>query len=221
MKCPHCNQEHPEGTIFCPFTGEIIAPAMKSCPNPTCANHGRQVLPDEYKFCPLCQTPLTEIEDGKEGDCDLIVKVRGASVYKAAQVLMDTIKFESGPPTLEESLRLLYQDESCIGMLEKNRACDIKQRLEAAGAKVTLNSYHYYECDKCGATYREISKPKKCVRCRSHNVTFTKVNKDDVIFCPHCGSWKMNYEDGMYKCAGDFCGMYSTVEEVNEANRKK
>ena len=55
MKCPHCNQEHPEGTKFCPETGEKI---MLSCPNNLCTNHGVFVIPSNYKYCPECGSKL-------------------------------------------------------------------------------------------------------------------------------------------------------------------
>ena len=54
MKCPHCNQEHPEGKKFCPFTGEEIRPSMQSCPNPDCVNYRKNVLPMSYQYCDEC-----------------------------------------------------------------------------------------------------------------------------------------------------------------------
>ena len=58
MKCPHCNQEHPEGTKYCPYTGKEMPESMLSCPNPDCVNYGRSILPNDYKFCPICRTEL-------------------------------------------------------------------------------------------------------------------------------------------------------------------
>ena len=55
MKCPHCNQEHPEGTKFCPETGMRM---MLSCRNSKCVNHRECVIPSNYKFCPECGEPL-------------------------------------------------------------------------------------------------------------------------------------------------------------------
>lgn len=55
MKCPHCNQEHPEGTKFCPETGKKM---MLCCRNRECANFGEYVIPSNYKFCPECGKPL-------------------------------------------------------------------------------------------------------------------------------------------------------------------
>ena len=59
MICPHCNQEHPEGTKFCPMTGErIINEQLISCKNDGCANFGRSVIPIHNRFCPECGSPL-------------------------------------------------------------------------------------------------------------------------------------------------------------------
>lgn len=58
MKCSHCNLEIEEGAKFCPFCGEEI-PQLLSCPNESCENYGRKVLPANYKFCPQCRTTLT------------------------------------------------------------------------------------------------------------------------------------------------------------------
>ena len=55
MKCPHCKQEHPEGTKFCPETGQRM---MLCCPNKGCINHNQFVIPIYYKFCPECGTSL-------------------------------------------------------------------------------------------------------------------------------------------------------------------
>ena len=58
MKCPHCNQEHPEGTRYCPMTGNEILPQLQSCPKSTCANYGKLVIPANYLYCPLCGSAL-------------------------------------------------------------------------------------------------------------------------------------------------------------------
>ena len=70
MKCPHCNQDHPDGTVFCPLTGNRIQ--MQSCQNPQCINYGKFNLPLDSKFCPDCGTPIekrwSNIEDFRQGD---------------------------------------------------------------------------------------------------------------------------------------------------------
>ncbi len=50
IKCPHCNQECPEGSKFCPSCGN---PMQKKCPS--C---GHMVDPNDH-FCPECGTSLT------------------------------------------------------------------------------------------------------------------------------------------------------------------
>lgn len=44
MKCPYCNQEHIEGTKYCPETDKKM-PAPKGCPNKDCLNSGRIDIP--------------------------------------------------------------------------------------------------------------------------------------------------------------------------------
>ena len=57
MKCPHCNQEHPEGTKFCPETGEKM-PLLLSCPNSSCRNYNKYTLPLDSNYCPDCGMKL-------------------------------------------------------------------------------------------------------------------------------------------------------------------
>jgi hypothetical protein len=51
MKCPHCNQEHPDNANFCTNTGQRLEPA-RYCPN--CADR----LPPGESTCPTCGTSL-------------------------------------------------------------------------------------------------------------------------------------------------------------------
>ena len=53
MKCPHCDQEHPEGTSFCPYTGKQILSNI-SCPN--CG----EVYDTQLTACPKCGTPSVQ-----------------------------------------------------------------------------------------------------------------------------------------------------------------
>lgn len=59
MKCPHCNEEHPQGTKYCPETGKRISVLLNSCPNVSCGNYGKDIIPTHYKFCPDCGTLLS------------------------------------------------------------------------------------------------------------------------------------------------------------------
>lgn len=65
MKCPHCNQEHPEGTKFCPETGKQMSKPC-GCPNPNCVNYMKPDLSRTFKFCPECGTKLSCEEKGKD-----------------------------------------------------------------------------------------------------------------------------------------------------------
>ena len=159
------------------------------------------------------------MEDNEDADnYELIISASKSSLPKVARVMQEMIKTKDGSISLEDAYRTLYN--GCImSGLEKDDAFNRKDRLEKAGAIVSLKGFKYYSCDKCGATYREEAKPKRCNRCRTQHVTFTRVMREDVLFCPKCHySWKINYEDGLYRCAE--CGMYSTIAEINEYNNK-
>ena len=60
MKCPHCNQDHPKGTKFCPETGKKMPSSLLSCFNKECVNYKRYVLPVDSKFCPDCGCKLDD-----------------------------------------------------------------------------------------------------------------------------------------------------------------
>jgi Tol biopolymer transport system component len=48
MICPHCRQEHPDGALFCPITGQKIRPASIHCPS--C----NRPISQGIRFCPYC-----------------------------------------------------------------------------------------------------------------------------------------------------------------------
>jgi hypothetical protein len=55
MQCPHCNQEHPEGTQFCPMTGQkILIPEV-------CPECGTPVDPN-WLYCSYCGQALIQAE---------------------------------------------------------------------------------------------------------------------------------------------------------------
>lgn len=58
MKCPHCGQEHPETTKFCPETGAKMEFQFLTCKNPDC--DFRRPLPMSAKFCPNCGEILSQ-----------------------------------------------------------------------------------------------------------------------------------------------------------------
>lgn len=60
MKCPHCNQDHPDNFQFCPIKGLPIS-LKKACNNPNCTSYGEPILPTDACFCPECGQPLDNI----------------------------------------------------------------------------------------------------------------------------------------------------------------
>lgn len=86
MKCPHCDQEHPETSKFCPETGKPMPTITWICKNPAC--DFRQPLPITAKFCPNCRyekTSDTSVENVvddfpsaiKDTDLRLPISVQG------------------------------------------------------------------------------------------------------------------------------------------------
>lgn len=67
MKCPHCNQEHPDGFQFCPATGQKIN-FLKACSNENCPDYGKNILPQDSMFCPRCGRKLDSIETEPRGN---------------------------------------------------------------------------------------------------------------------------------------------------------
>lgn len=60
MKCPHCNQEHTDGSRFCPKTGKAIDNQFKACTlNPQCPSFGKYILPKDSVYCPFCGSKLS------------------------------------------------------------------------------------------------------------------------------------------------------------------
>lgn len=53
MRCPHCGQEHPDSTVFCPTTGQTIVLSH------LCTNCGTE-LQQSWKVCPKCGTPVSD-----------------------------------------------------------------------------------------------------------------------------------------------------------------
>lgn len=61
MKCPYCSQEHPDGTKYCPETGNKIEITSLTCPS--CQFRG---IPMDSKFCPNCGIAITNQNPPKE-----------------------------------------------------------------------------------------------------------------------------------------------------------
>jgi uncharacterized protein YueI len=60
MKCPKCENELSDDSLFCSKCGSKIESQGKTCPNPEC---GRTGLPYDAIFCPDCRSKLTDDDD--------------------------------------------------------------------------------------------------------------------------------------------------------------
>ena len=78
MKCPYCNQDHPNGYKFCPNTGKAIDNQFNACTNEDCPDFGKYVLPLDSKFCPKCGSPIKN----------------SAQIYTTTTIGEDTITFK-------------------------------------------------------------------------------------------------------------------------------
>lgn len=66
MKCPYCNQIHPDNYLICPITGRKIEQnEKKTCCNPNCDMYGKQILSSGALYCPYCGKSL-EVNDYDE-----------------------------------------------------------------------------------------------------------------------------------------------------------
>lgn len=105
MKCPHCGQEHPDNTKFCPETGKKLEQQLRFCDKPDC--NFRQPLPPTANFCPNCGKPLNapdnntfnnrENQSNKRTELSLFGIVLGKTII---QDLIDSGKF--GDPDIGE-----------------------------------------------------------------------------------------------------------------------
>ncbi len=106
MKCPHCNQEHPNGFQFCPTTGQKIN-ALRACSNPECPNCGKYILSFDSRFCPLCGSKLFENPKSENKDSSkLTFTVCGVS-FKMIKV--DAGTFMMGCKTGERRERHVHE----------------------------------------------------------------------------------------------------------------
>ncbi len=73
MKCPLCNQNHPDGYKFCPITGKVIE-QFKACTNSGCSSFGKFILPFSSMFCPYCGYKIDERDKSESKDETIIIK---------------------------------------------------------------------------------------------------------------------------------------------------
>ena len=155
MKCPHCNHEHPEGTKFCPFEGKEIQPQLKSCPNPDCVNFGKNILPNNYKYCPQCNTLLPEgkserakgVTNKVTDDTPAPEKKYKVILLSANESIFPEIDRIAGTDIVGHSKIWWLISRNKDGMFPytlfeervvESKARPLKEKLEALGAKVEL-----------------------------------------------------------------------------------
>ena len=81
MKCPHCGQEHPDESNFCPETGKKLKLA---CNNPNCSYYGEYIFPFDLDTCPYCGKSLIINNIGHEF-VDLGLSVKWATCNVGAE----------------------------------------------------------------------------------------------------------------------------------------
>lgn len=149
MKCPHCNKEHEEGMKYCPYTGEEIIPT-KSCPNPQCVNYGKNILPNDYLFCPYCKTQL-EVEHSTDkntvlSECKYDVVLVSADKRIISEIerrlglsiIHNGIKNRLFPDRMSESDFNSVFPYTIKGKVAEAMALKMKKELELLGARVEL-----------------------------------------------------------------------------------
>ena len=144
MKCPHCKKEHEEGTIFCPFTGKEILPQMQSCPRPDCVNYGKNNLPSDFQFCPVCGRKLG-IVNPPPPPSPLPEKRYKIIIQSAEERIVSKIDRIAGTNLSDRinSYRILrignyFPHELYEERIVESKALILKKQLEALGAKVEL-----------------------------------------------------------------------------------
>lgn len=107
MKCPHCGQEHPDDTKFCPQTGKKVESQYFTCNNPDC--NYRRPLPLSAKFCPNCGISFFENTSKNEKASCFLLRLSNYR-YNIIDI--------SGNPISEKSFQLaegdLLDDEATL-----------------------------------------------------------------------------------------------------------
>ena len=97
MKCPYCNQEHPDRYQFCPSTGQTIN-ALKACNNPNCSEFGKHTISQDSLFCPICGVKLDDsVVASKKCGSESLFPVLGitickTNIYDAAKMLGENVE---------------------------------------------------------------------------------------------------------------------------------
>lgn len=97
MKCPHCGQEHPDNTKFCPETGRAIKSQFQHCKNEKCDFNSP--LPMSARFCPNCGRLL----DGQQ--------VNSCEPFSSSYVYDEICEFHDGLAKVRRNWKYGFIDE--------------------------------------------------------------------------------------------------------------
>lgn len=153
MKCPHCGQEHPDNTKFCPETGKKMESQSWVCSNPDCDL--REPLPMSAKFCPNCGKPLAGGEkkpfSKKENKANCIM----------LKVKNDRVKF------IDTKCNVLYEESFQLPLdyyfddkIQTISNCIVSNNSKAylvleTGELLEIGDYNYYESKLSISLYGE------------------------------------------------------------------
>ena len=121
MKCPHCNQEHPDDYQFCPKTGKKIE-LLKACTkNPSCPDHGKYIWPPDTQFCPRCGAKLEEKQKPKdEYVFNPRKKMSSVEDFRHGNIVIDSIILGRTSASELEKFKDEYSDDSYCELLDES-----------------------------------------------------------------------------------------------------
>ena len=164
MKCPHCNQEHPDGFLFCPVTGQKLD-ALKACNNPECSNYGKHILPLDSRFCPDCGCKLDE--QSTKATCSKEVEiVQIPSMYRPRKrfseglMLVENQEHKFG--YLNDSLEEVIPCQYCNGDKFVNGVAPVYNNERWGAIDIRGNIVHPFQYGNMYSipNYKSVSRPK-------------------------------------------------------------
>ena len=139
MKCPHCNQEHPDNFTKCPSTGNEL---KRACQKKDCSYYGEYIWPLEIESCPCCGNPLTNTHNGHEF-VDLGLSVKWATCNVGAMSPEDYGGYYQWAGTKDVSSTGIYLDENNCPYHKKTSCyedeCWKKYNKESVGKRTVLD----------------------------------------------------------------------------------
>lgn len=94
MKCPHCNQTHPDDFIFCPATGKEL---KKACENKDCPYIGEHIWPLEKESCPICGRPFSSKNNAFSETTSSTSKSSLSHIHDCAKEISEILKTNDYP----------------------------------------------------------------------------------------------------------------------------